>query len=102
MGVEGFVYSEKKKRKKKVKNTPQKACSQAIKQHQGCLSVNGGSPSHSQRLGSCFLKLMGETCEEQARSRSVKQFPQAEGLRTKHIDPFFCAEGKAPGSKKAA
>lgn len=90
-----------RQRKKKVKKYPQKACSQAIKQHQGCLLVNGGSPSDSQRLGSCSLKLVGETCEEQARSRSVKLFPQAESLRTKHIDPFLCAEGKVPGSKKA-
>lgn len=100
MGGEGFVYSDKGK--KKVKNNPQKAYSQAIKQHQGCLSVNGGSPSDSQRLGSCSLTLVGETCEEQARSKSVKQFPQAEGLRTKLIDPLLCAEGEAPGSKKGA
>lgn len=101
MGVEGFVYSDKQKKKKRFKISPESLQSS----HQAAprlLLCKWGQPFCSQRLGSCSLNLVGETCEEQARSRSVKQFPQAKSFRTKHIDPLFCAEGKAPGSKKAA
>lgn len=95
MSVGISLFRQRKKKKLKI---PPKSLQSS---HQAAPRLPLGKRGQPFRLGSCSLKLVGETFEEQARSRSVKQFPQAESLRTKHIDPFLCAEGKVPGSKKA-
>lgn len=97
MGVKGFVHSDKVhptrhkgEKKKKVKN----ACSQPSKQHQGYLLGIWGQPFRQPETGVLLFETgrtaSAETCEEQARSRSMQQLPQRERWRTNHIDPLLC------------
>lgn len=97
-----FIQTKPKKKKIKKKKAP----SQPSKQHQGYLLRKRGQPFWQPEPGVLLFetgwRAATETCEEQPRSRSMQQLLQGESWRTKHIDPLFCAEGKAPGSRKAA